>query len=139
MEKVIQERFCDSHARPGHQQSPRVPSNPPLHYCQRYSLEFVLGSSDRCIFCSTGSVNVTLSIVSSYTLALMVVGRLLYLKKPLHYSSIVTPARVLALCDCVSCLHYRNSSSLLWIWQHSLLIYTIHMCSTITMEYPRST
>ena len=64
-----------------------------------YSSEFVFGSSDyvRCIFCSMGSANVTLPMVSSYTLALMSVGRLLYLKKPLRYSSIVTPARVSAL------------------------------------------
>ena len=63
-----------------------------------YSSEFVFGSSDyvRCIFCSVGSVNATLPMVSLYTLALMSVGRLLYLKKPLRYSSIVTPARVLA-------------------------------------------
>ena len=64
-----------------------------------YSSEFVFGSSDyvRCIFCSMGSANITLPMVSSYTLALMSVGRLLYLKKPLRYSSIVTPARVSAL------------------------------------------
>ena len=64
-----------------------------------YSSEFVFGFSDyvRCIFCSMGSANVTLPMVSSYTLALMSVGRLLYLKKPLRYSSIVTPARVSAL------------------------------------------
>ena len=64
-----------------------------------YSSEFAFGSSDyvRCIFCPLGSVIITLSIVSLSTLALMSVGRLLYLKKPLRYSSIVTPARVLAL------------------------------------------
>ena len=64
-----------------------------------YSSEFVFGSSDyvRCIFCSMGSANITLPMVSSYTLALISVGRLLYLKKPLRYSSIVTPARVSAL------------------------------------------
>ena len=62
-----------------------------------YSSEFVFGSSDyvRCIFCSIGSVNATLPMVSLYTLALMSVGRLVYLKKPLHYNSIITPARVL--------------------------------------------
>ena len=51
----------------------------------------------RCIFCSIGSVNVTLPTISLSTLAVMSVGRLLYLKKPLRYGSIVTPARVLAL------------------------------------------
>ena len=62
-----------------------------------YSSEFVFGSSDyvRCIFCSIGSVNAILPIVSIYTLALMSVGRLVYLNKPLHYNSIITPARVL--------------------------------------------
>ena len=62
-----------------------------------YSSEFVFGPSDyvRCIFCSIGSVNATLPMVSLYTLAIMAVGRLVYLKKPLQYSSIITPARVL--------------------------------------------
>ncbi len=52
-----------------------------------YSTEFMFGSSDyvRCKVCTIGVANVALLITSLYTLDLMSVGRLLYLKMPLHY------------------------------------------------------
>ena len=64
-----------------------------------FSTEFLFGSSDyvRCKVCALGAANVTLPLVSLYTLALLSVGRLLYLKVPLHYNSIVTPCRVVAI------------------------------------------
>ena len=64
-----------------------------------FSTEFIFGSSDyvRCKVCSLGIVNVALPVVSLYTIALMSVGRFLYLKKPLQYNSIVTPARMVAI------------------------------------------
>ena len=64
-----------------------------------YSTEFIFGSSDymRCKVCSLGIANATLPMVSLYTIAVMSVGRFLYLKKPLQYNSIVTPARMVAI------------------------------------------
>ena len=64
-----------------------------------YSTEFIFGSSDyvRCKVCSLGIANVALPFVSIYTIALMSVGRLLYLKKPIQYHSIVTPVKIVAI------------------------------------------
>ncbi len=61
-----------------------------------YSTEFMFGSSDyvRCKVCAIGVANIALPFASLYTLALMSVGRLLYLKMPLHYHAVVTPAKI---------------------------------------------
>ncbi len=61
-----------------------------------YSTEFMFGSSDyvRCKVCAIGVANIALPIASLYTQALMSVGRLLYLKMPLHYHAVVTPAKI---------------------------------------------
>ena len=61
-----------------------------------YSENFMFGSSDhiRCRVCSIGIFNVSLPLVSEYTIALMSIERLLYLKLPLKYDSLVTPRRI---------------------------------------------
>ena len=60
--------------------------------------EFVFGSSDRmrCSACKIGIALIILPIVSAHTLSLMAVDRFIYLKKPVTYSQIVTPGRMLA-------------------------------------------
>lgn len=60
-----------------------------------YSREFIFGSSDysRCKVCSLGVANVILPYVSAFNLALMSVGKLLYLKFPLKYDRLFTPKR----------------------------------------------
>ena len=62
-----------------------------------FSEEFVFGETDtvRCGFCWLGVLNVTFPVVSIYTLSLLAVDRLIYVKKPLVYSSIVTLKRAL--------------------------------------------
>ena len=62
-----------------------------------FSGEFIFGSTDavRCGVCWLGALNVTLPLVSLTTLALLSVDRLLYLKKPFVYNTIVTPKRML--------------------------------------------
>ena len=71
----------------------------PLVIISGYSAEFIFGSSDydRCKVCYLGIANVALPSVSVYTIALMSVGRLLYIKKPLQYHSIVTLRRMVAI------------------------------------------
>ena len=61
-----------------------------------YSTEYIFGSSDytRCRVCSFGIFNICLPLVAENTIALMSVERLLYLKLPLKYGSVVTPRRV---------------------------------------------
>jgi len=61
-----------------------------------FSTGFVFGSSDfvRCKICAIGAANVTLPFVSMYTLSVMSVSRLLYLKFPVKYDSIVTHTRM---------------------------------------------
>jgi len=62
-----------------------------------YSEEFIFGQTDavRCGFCWLGVLNITFPLVSLYTLSLLAVDRLVYLKKPLAYSTIVTCKRAL--------------------------------------------
>ena len=62
-----------------------------------FSEEFVFGETDavRCGFCWLGVLNITFPLVSLYTLSLLAVDRLIYVKKPLAYSSIVTLKRAL--------------------------------------------
>ena len=64
-----------------------------------YSTEYVFGSSDyiRCGFCSFGIFNLCLALVDEYTIAFMSVERLLYLKLPLKYESVVTPRRAVVV------------------------------------------
>ena len=54
-----------------------------------YSTEFIFWSSDymRCKVCSLGIANAALPMASLYTIALMSIGRFLFLKKPLQYNS----------------------------------------------------
>lgn len=60
--------------------------------------EYVFGRSDRvrCRVCQTGVAIVLFPLVSMHTLSLMAVDRWVYLKKPLTYSLLVTPRRMLA-------------------------------------------
>ena len=62
-----------------------------------FSEEFLFGETDavRCGFCWLGVLNITFPIVSLYALSLLAVDRLIYVKKPLAYSSIVTLKRAL--------------------------------------------
>ena len=62
-----------------------------------YSTEYIFGSSDyiRCRVCSFGIFNICLPLVTEYTIAIMSIERLLYLKLPLKYESVVTPRRVI--------------------------------------------
>ena len=64
-----------------------------------YTREFIFGPSDyvRCKVCNVSILNISLPLISIYSLALMSVGRVVYLKKPFHYDTIVTPGRVLAI------------------------------------------
>jgi hypothetical protein len=59
--------------------------------------EYTMGETDqiRCRVCQTGVLNIILPWVSVHTLALMAVDRFIYLKKPLKYTSIVTPKRTI--------------------------------------------
>ena len=68
----------------------------PLIIVSGFSAAFIFGSSDfvRCRICAIGAVNVTLPFVSIYTLAVMSVSRLLYLKFPMRYDSMVTRMRM---------------------------------------------
>jgi len=63
-----------------------------------YSMEFLFGPSDyvRCKVCTIGIVNITLPLASIFSLAVMAIGRVLYLKKPFHHDAIMTPFRVFA-------------------------------------------
>ena len=58
---------------------------------------FVFGESDsvRCMVCQTGIFMTLLTFVSFHTVTLMSIDRLLYLLKPMKYSSMVTPRRTL--------------------------------------------
>ena len=73
-----------------------------------YSTEYVFGSSDyiRCRVCSFGVFNLCLQLVPEYTIAFMSVERLLYLKLPLKYESVVTPrcAVILVLLIWIVCI-----------------------------------
>ena len=64
-----------------------------------YSTEFLFGSSDyeRCMVCSLRIANVAFPFASVHTMALMSVGRFLYLKKPLLYHLIMPPKKMTAL------------------------------------------
>ena len=64
-----------------------------------YSTEYIFGSSDyiRCKVCSFGIFNLCLVLVPEYTIAFMSVDRLLYLKLPLKYESVVTPRRTVVV------------------------------------------
>ena len=61
--------------------------------------EYIFGKTDqeRCFVCQIGVLNIILPWVSVHTLALMSLDRFLYLKKPLTYTSIVTPKRTIAV------------------------------------------
>ena len=61
--------------------------------------EYTFGKTDkvRCFVCQSGILNIILPWVSVHTLALMSLDRFLYLKKPLAYTSIVTPKRTIAV------------------------------------------
>ena len=61
--------------------------------------EYIFGKTDqeRCFVCQIGILNIILPWVSVHTLALMSLDRFLYLKKPLTYTSIVTPKRTIAV------------------------------------------
>ena len=61
--------------------------------------EYIFGKTDqeRCFVCQSGILNIILPWVSVHTLALMSLDRFLYLKKPLTYTSIVTPKRTIAV------------------------------------------
>lgn len=60
--------------------------------------EYLFGRSDlvRCRVCKTGVMVTILPLISSCTVALMSVDRLIYLKKPLTYDLIVTPKIMMA-------------------------------------------
>ena len=60
--------------------------------------EYVFGETDlvRCRVCQTGVVLIILPFVSVHTLCLMSIDRFIYLKRPLRYTEIVTPRRMLA-------------------------------------------
>ena len=62
-----------------------------------FSGEYLFGDTDavRCRVCQTGFLMFFLSWVSIYTLSLMSVDRFVYLKKPLKYSTLITPRRML--------------------------------------------
>ena len=64
-----------------------------------YSTEYIFGSTDyiRCKVCSFGIFNICLVLVPEYTIAFMSVERLLYLKLPLKYESVVTPRRAVVV------------------------------------------
>ena len=64
-----------------------------------YSTEYIFGSTDyiRCKVCSFGILNLCLVLVPEYTIAFMSVERLLYLKLPLKYESVVTPRRAVVV------------------------------------------
>ena len=61
--------------------------------------EYVFGENDlvRCRVCQTGVMIITLPLVSIHTLALISIDRFIYLKRPLTYSSIVTPQYMTAV------------------------------------------
>ena len=67
----------------------------PFHMMVGYAGEFVLGSSDwvRCATCKIGVIVPILSFLSLYSVALMSVDRLVYIKRPLRYNDIVTLKR----------------------------------------------
>lgn len=62
-----------------------------------FSGEFLFGSTDavRCRVCQTSIIFTTLIFAILGTLSLMSIDRLLYLKKPLTYPSLVSPKRML--------------------------------------------
>ena len=59
--------------------------------------EYIFGSSDRvrCHVCQTGVATTLYPLVSTHTLSLIAVDRLIYLRKPLTYKFLVTPIRTL--------------------------------------------
>ena len=65
--------------------------------------EYIFGPSDRvrCRVCQTGIAVAILPVISTHTLSVMSVDRLIYLKRPMTYPKLVTPWRMLAAIACI--------------------------------------
>ena len=71
----------------------------PLNIVSGIAGEFIFGESDavRCGVCRLGIALIILPWVSIHTLSLMSIDRFLYIQKPMRYSAIMTPCRMLAI------------------------------------------
>ena len=69
----------------------------PFNIITGFSGEYLFGSTDkvRCHVCQTGILLVVLPWVSIYTTTLMSIDRFIYLKRPMKYSTLITPKRML--------------------------------------------
>ena len=70
----------------------------PFNIITGFSGEYLFGPTDaiRCHVCqSTGIIIIILPVIALHTLSLMAVDRFIYLKKPLRYSTWITPKRMI--------------------------------------------
>ena len=70
----------------------------PFNIITGFSGEYLFGNSDTvwCHVCQAGVLVIVLPMVSVHTITLMSVDRFIYLKRPLKYSVLITPNRMLA-------------------------------------------
>ncbi len=102
----------------------------PFHIISGFAGEYVFGSSDyvRCCVCQTGLLNTVLLAVSIHTVSLMSVDRFIYLKRPILYSSIVTPKRMTVAIALVWCVCIAISIPPLFGFGSILFSFTVVSC-----------
>ncbi len=112
----------------------------PFHIISGFAGEYVFGSSDyvRCCVCQTGLLNTVLLAVSVHTVSLMSVDRFIYLKRPILYSSIVTPKRMTVAIALVWCICIAISIPPLFGFGTILFSYTVVSCVVLFVHGPES-
>ena len=103
----------------------------PFNIITGFSGEFLFGDTDavRCRVCQTSVVLVILPWVSMHTIALMSVDRFIYLKKPLKYSTWITPKRMLCVIVTIWILCTVMSIPPLFGFGEIKFTYTFSACS----------